>query len=126
MTNEDKFVTTSEPSVVSGDITPDDDVNIKTPTMLDELKSDRSLPDIPPPRKPDNITGAVPEKDRDPHKYYCEYYVHSFFTKDGLKQHMENAHFGHLNLLYGDDPEYLEHKKKSPKPPEENSRGRKK
>ena len=41
VTNEEKCLTTSEPSVVSGDITPDDDVHMKTPTMLDELKSDK-------------------------------------------------------------------------------------
>ena len=126
VTNEDKFVTTSEPSVVSGDITPNHDVNTKTPTMLDELKSDRSLPDIPPPRKPVKVTGAVPEKDRDPEKYYCEYCADSFFTKDGVKQHTDNAYFGHLDALFGDNLDYVDHKKKSPKPPEDNSRGRKK
>ena len=50
MTNEDKLVTTSEPSVLSADITPDEDVNTNTPTMLDESKNDRSLPDIPSPK----------------------------------------------------------------------------
>ena len=50
MTNEDKLVTTSEPSVLSADITPDEDINTNTPTMLDESKSDRSLPDIPSPK----------------------------------------------------------------------------
>ena len=126
MTNEDKFVTTSEPSVVSGDITPDEDINTKTPTMLDEWKSDRSLPDIPPPTKPVKVTGAVPENERDLEKYYCEYCTDSFFTKDGVKQHTENAHFGHLDELFGDDPDYVDHKKNSPKPPKDNSRGRKK
>ena len=62
VTNDDKFVTTSEPSVVSGDITPDDDVHTKTQAMWDELKSDRSLPDTPPPRKPVKVTGLVPKK----------------------------------------------------------------
>ena len=126
VTNEDKFVTTSEPSVVSGDITPNEDVNTKTPTMLDELKSDRSLPDIPPPTKPVKVTGAVPENERDLEKYYCEYCTDSFFTKDGVKQHTENAHFGYLDELFRDDPDYLDHKKNSPKPPEDNSTGRKK
>ena len=126
MTNEDKFVTTSEPSVVSGDITPDEDVNKSTPAMLDELKSDRSLPDIPPPRKPVKVTGAVPEQDRDPDKFYCEYCTDNFFTKDGVKQYTDNAHFGHLKELYADDPVYVDQKKKCPKPPEDNSRGRKK
>ena len=64
---------------MSGDITPDEDVNTKTPTMLDESKSDRSLPDIPPPPKPVKVTGAVPENERDLEKYYCEY------CKDGVK-----------------------------------------
>ena len=126
VTNEEKCLTTSEPSVVSGDITPDDDVDMKTPTMLDELKSDKSLPDIPPPRKPVKVTGPVPEEDRDPEKYYCEYCVDSFFTKDGVKQHTDNAHFGHLDTIFADDDDYVTHKKNSPKPPEENTRGRKK
>ena len=80
VTNEDKCLTTSEPSVVSGDITPDDDVHMKTPTMLDELKSDKSLPHIPPPRKPVKVTGPVPEEDRHLEKFYCEYCVDCFFT----------------------------------------------
>ena len=126
VTNEEKCLTTSEPSVVSGDITPDDDIHMKTPTMLDELKSDKSLPDIPPPRKPVKVTGPVPEEDRDPEKFYCEYCVDSFFTKDGVKQHTDNAHFGHLDTIFADDDDYVAHKKNSPKPPEENTRGIKK
>ena len=126
VTNEDKCLTTSEPSVVSGDITPDDDVHMKTPTMLDELKSDKSLPDIPPPRQPVKVTGPVPEEDRDPKKFYCEYCVDSFFTKDSVKQHTDNAHFGHLHAIFADDDDYVAHKKNSPKPPEENTRGIKK
>ena len=82
--NEDKLVTTSEPSVVSADITPNEDVNTNTTTILPEPKSDRSLPDVPPPRKPVNVTGPAPENDRDPEKYYCEYCEYSFFTKDGV------------------------------------------
>ena len=97
VTNEEKCLTASEPSVVSGDITPDDDIHMKTPTMLGELKSDKSLPDIPPPRKPVKVTGPVSEEVRDPEKFYCEYCVDSFFTKDGVKQHTDNAHFGHLD-----------------------------
>ena len=84
ISNEDKCLTTSEPSVVSGDITPDDDIHMKTPTMLEKLKSDKSLPDIPPARKPVKVTRPVPEEDRDPEKFYCEYCVHNFFTKDGV------------------------------------------
>ena len=126
VTNEDKCLTTSEPSVVSGDITPDDDIHMKTPTMLDELKSDKSLPDIPPPRKPVKVTGPVPEEDRDLEKFYCEYCVDSFFTKDGVKQHTDNAHFRHLDAVFGHDDDYVAHKKNSPKPPEGNTRGIKK
>ena len=58
VTNEDQFVTTSESSVVSGGITPDEDVNNSTPKMLDESKSDTSLPNIPPPMKPVKVTGG--------------------------------------------------------------------
>ena len=100
VTNDDKLVTTSDPSVMSGDITPDEDVDTKTPTMLDESKSDRSLPDIPPPPKPVKVTGAVPENERDPEKYYCEYCKDSFFTKDGVKQHTDNVHFRHLVEIF--------------------------
>ena len=82
--NEDKLVTTSEPSVVSADITPEEDMNTNTPTMLPETKSDRSLPEIPGPQKPLNVKRPVPEKDRDPDKYYCEYCEESFFTKDSV------------------------------------------
>ena len=114
VTNEDKSVTTSKPSVVSGDITPDEDVNTKTPTMLDESKSDRSLPDIPLPTKPVKVTGSVPENEKDPEKYYCEYCKDSFFTKDGVRQYTDNAHFRHLDELFGDDPDYVDHKKKCP------------
>ena len=126
VTNEDTFVTTSECSVVSGDITPDGDVNKSTPKMLDESKSDRSLPDILPPIKPVKVTGAVPEEDRDLEKFYCDYCKDNFFTIDGVKQHMDNVHFRHLDKIYEDDPVYVNHKNKFPKPPEENSRGRKK
>ena len=126
VTNEDTFVTTSECSVVSGDITPDEDVNKSTPKMLDESKSDRSLHDIPPPMKPVKVTGAVPEEDRDPEKFYCDYCKDNFFTIDGVKQHTDNVHFRHFNQLFEDDPVYVDQKKKCPKPPEENSRGRKK
>ena len=38
VTNEDTSVTTSECSVVSGGITPDEDINKSTPKMLDESK----------------------------------------------------------------------------------------
>ena len=126
ISDEDKCLTTSEPSVVSGDITPDDDVHMKTLTMLDELKSDKSLPDIPPARKPVKVTRPVPEEDRDPEKFYCEYCEQDFFTKDGVKQHTDNVHFGRLNLIFGHDDDYVAHKKNSPKPPEENTRGIKK
>ena len=126
MTNEDTFVTTSEHSVVSGGITPDEDVNKTTPKMLDESKSDTSLPDIPPPMKPVKVTGAVPEEDRDLEKFYCDYCKDNFFTIDGVKQHTDNAHFRHLDQLFEDDPVYVDQRKKCPKPPEENSRGRKK
>ena len=73
ITNEDTLVTGSEPSVVSGEISHDEDVNTKTRAMSDEVKSDKSLPDIPAPRKPDNVTATVPEMDRDPEKFYCDY-----------------------------------------------------
>ena len=81
MTNEDKLVTTSEPSVMSPDITADKDVNTNTPSMWDQSNSDRSLPDIPPPPKPVKVTGVVPENERDLEKYYCEYCTDSFFHK---------------------------------------------
>ena len=55
-----------------------------------------------------------------------QYSTHSFFTTDGVKQHMDNVHFRHLNAVFGDNPNYVDHKKKSPKLPEEKSRGRKK
>ena len=94
--------------------------------MLDESKSDKSLPYIAATIKPVNVTGAVPEEDRDPEKFYCDYCKDNFFIKDGVKQHTENVHFRHLNELFEEDPVYVDHKKKCPKPPEDNSRGRKK
>ena len=126
VTNEDTSVTTSERSGVSGGITPDEDINKSTPKMLDESKSDRSLPDIPAPIKPVRVTGAVPEEDRDLEKFYCDYCKDYFFTRDGVRQHMDNVHFRHLDLLFEHDPVYVDQRKKCPKPPEDNSRDRKK
>ena len=117
MTNEDTFVTTSERSVVSGGITPDEDINKSTPKMLDESKSDTSLPDIPPPMKPVKVTGAVPEEDRDPEKFYCDYCKDNFFTRDSVRQHTDNVHFRNLDLLFQHDPVYVDQRKKCPKPP---------
>ena len=125
VTNEGKLVTTSEPSVMSPDITSDKDDNTNTPSMLDESNSDRSLPDISPPPKPVKVTGVVPENERDLEKYYCEYCTDSFFTKDSVKQYMENVHFGHLDKIFGDNPDYVEHKKTTPKPSGDYSRERK-
>ena len=124
--NEDTSLTTSEHSVVSGGITPDEDINKSTPKMLDESKSDRSLPDIPPAMKPVRVTGAVPEEDRDLDKIYCDYCKDNFFTRDGVTQHTNNVHFRKLDLLYQQDPDYVDQRKECPKPPEDNSRGRKK
>ena len=43
-----------------------------------------------------------------------------------MKQHTDNAHFGHLDAIFADNDDYVADKKNSPKPPEENTRGRKK
>ena len=43
-----------------------------------------------------------------------------------MKQHTDNVHFGHLDTIFGDNDDYISHKKNSPKPPEENTRGIKK
>ena len=126
VTNEDTSLTTSERSVVSGGITPDEDINKSTPKMLDESKSDRSLPDIPPAMKPVRVTGAVPEEDRDQEKFYCDYCKDNFFTRDGVRQHTDNVHFRQLDLLFEHDPVYVDQRKKCPKPPEDNLRGRNK
>ena len=115
MTNEDTSLTTSECSVVSGGITPDEDINKSTPTMLDESKSDRSLPDIPPAMKPMRVTGSVPEEDRDPEKFYCDYCKDNFFTRDGVSQHTDNVHFRSLDLHFQHDPVYVDQRKKMPK-----------
>ena len=94
--------------------------------MLPELKSDRSLPDIPPPKNPVNVTGPAPENDRDPEKYYCECCEYSFFTKDGVRQHTDNVHFGEMERLFGNLADHVQDMKNSPKPPEDNTPGRKK
>ena len=125
MTNEDKLMSTSEPSAMSVDNTPDRDVNTNTPIMWEETKSYQSLPYIAPPPRCPVVTGVVPENERDLEKFYCEYCTDSFFTKDSVKQHTENAHFRHLDKLFGDDSDYVEHKKNAPKPTEDYSRGRK-
>ena len=112
ITNEGTLVTGSEPSVVSAEITRDEDVNTKTRAMSDEVKSDKSLPDIPAPRKPDNVTATVPEEDRDPEKFYCDYCKYCFFTNEGLRQHTDNAHFRCLEEIYRDNPVYVDQRRK--------------
>ena len=123
-TCEDTLVTSSEPSVVSAEITHDEDVNTKTRAMSDEVKSDKSLPDIPAPRKPDNVTVTVPEEDRDLEKFYCDYCKYCFFTNEGLRQHMDNAHFRCLEEIYRDDPVYVDQRRKGRQQHEDISRGR--
>ena len=105
--NEDKLETTSEHPVVSADITPEEDVNTNTPTMLPETKSDTSLPDIPGPDKPINVKCPVPENDRDLDKYYCEYCADSFFTPDGVRHHTANVHFREMDRLFGSMDDHL-------------------
>ena len=114
-TCEDTLVTSSEPSVVSAEITHDEDVNTKTRAMSDKVKSDKSLPDIPAPRKPDNVTVTVPEEDRDLEKFYCDYCKYCFFTNEGLRQHMDNAHFRCLEEIYRDDPVYVDQRRSASK-----------
>ena len=132
VTNDDKLVTRSEPSGVSGDITRDDDVKAKMPGKSDELTSEKSLPDIPPLKKPVNVTSPVPEGDRDVEKFYCEYCTDSFYSIDGVRQHTDNKHFRHLDEIYGDnrngifvdDPVNSDDKNEGPQTHEKNSRGR--
>ena len=132
MTNNDKLVTSSEPSGVSGDITRDDDVKAKMPGKSDELTSEKSLPDIPPLKKPVNVTSPVPEGERDAEKFYCEYCTDSFYTIDGVRQHTDNAHFRCFDEIYGDDgngifvddPFNSDDKNEGPQTHEKNSRGR--
>ena len=124
--NEDQLVTTSEHSVVSGDITPEDDVITNRPAMLHETNSDRSLPEIPVPKKPVNVTRPVPEKDRDSDKYYCDYCECALFTKDGIRQHTTNEHFREMDTLFGNIADHGKEMQISQKRDEENTRGRKK
>ena len=124
--NEDKLVTTSEPSMVSADITPEEDVNTNTPTMLPETKSNTGLPEIPGPHKPMNVKCPVPEKDRDLHKYYCEYCEEYFFMPDGVRQHTANEHFREMDRLFGSMADHDKEMQNSQNTNEDKTRGRKK
>ena len=124
--NEEKLFTTTEPSVISADITPEEDVNTNTPTILPETKSDTSLPDIPAPHKAMNVKCPVPESDRDPDKYYCEYCPENFFTPDGVRQHTANVHFREMDRLFGSMADHVKEMQNSQNTNQDKSRGRKK
>ena len=85
---------------MSPDNTSDNDLQKNTPVMMDEPESDKSLPDIVSPSIPPVRRKVVPEIERNPEKFYCEYCTDNFFTKDGLRQHTGNAHSRELDRLY--------------------------